>query len=525
MASYKRIEEFVNNVFRNAVMNDDLKEQKEELIVNMNDRFNELIESGMDEIDAYRKVVDVFGSLEEIRESLGIIRNEPRRKKKIGFIILTVLIVSILIGSNLYSRQREYLVNDLYSMMDTCNDLRFAAESAENSNSSSFYVHTLIESLAEINKYLIRDMNYFEKRNLDSTQNQFFVNYSIYTMHQILVDKKTYGYWTELDQEVYERYMLLTEELLFAVEKEAHKIQGIHVDGNTRYESDTESFFMKLLSSFDVEVISEYYRQLNELATCYVTYQKLPENISLMSEDEIIESLEEKFGKDIEVRFPQYGMNNVKAVNCTFSLIEIVGDGFSLSTKIDCRDGKIIELFSFTGNREGESVNEVYEVSIVETLVKQVFDETIEYDITYVENSSHLDDDQQNVYAYQVVPEYNGYSVFYKNKNLYPEVYISRVDGQQINQILGYDLNVTIDDIGTSFVVYDEAEAFEDVIKNQYDLLLNSIGEQNYVEGISYRTTGYVYSHLSGKYDLVHIYDLSNTNGLLYINAETGKIE
>jgi hypothetical protein len=91
-----RIKSFVDSLFEGTRMTKALIEQKEELILNMTDRFNELLSKGKNDEDAYIEVINNFGSIEEIKSELNIpIKHEKKKNRLIKWIV-SLIVIAIL---------------------------------------------------------------------------------------------------------------------------------------------------------------------------------------------------------------------------------------------------------------------------------------------------------------------------------------------------------------------------------------------------------------------------------------------
>lgn len=522
MGIYPDIEKFVNSVFQDAIMNEDLQESKEELKVNMNDRFIELVEIGLSNDEAFKKVVESFGSIEEIRNSFGIVKKFRHRKRKLVLFVFFITIILSMFGAKIYIQQREYFAEDLFATALKMGEFSLAAQGSNQPYYDSIAVDDIIERLRELNDYLVRDMNYFENKSYENTENKLFLNSSISIMQDTLISRKTYGYWTELDQEVYDRYCAIVEDLSATLSLESLKIEGLRGHGDYFWNKEAPTFLTIVSSSFNVNLVDQYYRDLNELATCYITYNELPENVNLLNSQEIAVILKDKFKSYVNVQMAESVMTNAKAVDCTYGNIYISGTNFTTTASVDAADGSI-KLLDFTSFENQDAENNVYDNELVGDLVKEMADNNLEYEITYLEDSSLMDVDFSNLYAYQVVPVYEGYKVFYQYNN--PEVFLSRFDDSRIVHAVGNGLEISTEDFGTSSVSYDESKALSNALANQSNLLSYKFGNEYDESQFEYATTAYMYSELTGKYDLVHIYELPTSNLLLMINAETGKIE
>lgn len=78
-----KINKYVDKLFEDGPKNRRTYELKEEILANLNDRYNDLIESGVDENTAYSRAISNIGDVEELiqKNSASIEQEENYRKK------------------------------------------------------------------------------------------------------------------------------------------------------------------------------------------------------------------------------------------------------------------------------------------------------------------------------------------------------------------------------------------------------------------------------------------------------------
>lgn len=78
----KKIEAYVNSLFENAPKSTKNYELKEEISSNVNDRYHDLLESGLDENEAYNRAISNIGDVEELICYNEINKNEDVKLRK-----------------------------------------------------------------------------------------------------------------------------------------------------------------------------------------------------------------------------------------------------------------------------------------------------------------------------------------------------------------------------------------------------------------------------------------------------------
>lgn len=529
-----KIKDFVDSIFEGLKMTEELEDQKEELILNMTDRFNELVEDGKSNEQAYKEVVSNFGSIEEIKEELNISQEELPKKstpksirtqKRKPFIFGILIVVTIVAGVFIkqYKNNRNYLSQDLLKLGSEINIIRMY--SADSNTDNDYSIAVIREALVNLNKlhtFARRDLNFIETKKYNQLDNQFFLNGSIIDMHTKLKLRKQTGYWGTVDEEVYKRYVKLSDDMLYLIEKERFELDGRDIEEEAATE-DSFRKFKSFIAILDVKAINDMYKELNELANCYVRYTQLPEDVTIMTKEEIIKILKNKFGEDIEVEFPSYGNNNIKAFNGLYEDITIVGEDYSLRVSIDAYKGYINPIMS-RNNSNAPEEESAYEIKTVNEIIKRIFDDKADYQITSIKNTDRYQNDTEEFYSYQVVPFYYGYPIYYGNGK--PEIYIDQNNIKAIHYF-GPEITPSIEEIGETKITYNEEDALINALENQIDSMKKKFDGELNLSNFKYNKTAYIKSFATGKYDMMHIYDYdySENEEQLYIHAENGIVE
>ena len=519
-----KIEEFVESIFEGIEMNAELMDQKEELILNMTDRFNELIESGKSIEEAYDSVINNFGSIDEIKEELNIPGEiqgiKSTKKVKIGIGVAIAIAVIILIQSTYKYYNNRYF--DLSGDIEFINmEFNTLITNAAMSNREDYYRYKLdmglMNNMQQHFSKLQRDLNWFEKRRYDKTENQFFLSFEIRNMIIKLSENKRMGYWDELDQEVYERLGGLMKAFQILLDEESFRISGIEDDG----EHSSFRIFRILTASLDIEAISEGLRDFNELAACYMKYDELPENIDLLTEEDIENILREKLGNDdIVVEIPDYAQRNTKAYKCEYQLVRAIGDGFDITATVDAVNGSITYLVNHSRINSTESDFD-YDDKIIKEKVQTMFDSEGNYSLEYKGLNYKIHSDR-DYYSYVIIPKYYGYQVYSKIGEIVMQIATDNINGIRFND---HSILSSLSDIGELDINYDENEAIEYVFDTQLDYIINKFGINLAVSDFSYQKTALVKSFATGKYDLNHIYKHKDNGFELYIHTVNGMVE
>lgn len=92
-----KIKSYINNLFKDAPKNMKSYELKEELLSNVTDKYNDLLDMGVDEVEAYKKAISSIGNIEDIvKESRDYLKEEREYRKKSGIRVSIAVMMYIL---------------------------------------------------------------------------------------------------------------------------------------------------------------------------------------------------------------------------------------------------------------------------------------------------------------------------------------------------------------------------------------------------------------------------------------------
>ena len=92
-----RIKQYVDSLFQDAPKTRRIYELKEEIFLNINENYNNLIEMGLDEESAYNKSISNVDNIDKlIQDNYFFIKEEKEYKKKSALIIAIAVAMYIL---------------------------------------------------------------------------------------------------------------------------------------------------------------------------------------------------------------------------------------------------------------------------------------------------------------------------------------------------------------------------------------------------------------------------------------------
>lgn len=124
----ENLRKYVDDLFASAPQNKKTLELKEELLINMNEKYGDLIHEGYSEDEAYKLVISKVGDIDELigeiqPSPLDPVEIEQRRRK-------TALVVSVCVGMYIFALLLEVLIDALTWYPDDYSGIVFLGISA-----------------------------------------------------------------------------------------------------------------------------------------------------------------------------------------------------------------------------------------------------------------------------------------------------------------------------------------------------------------------------------------------------------
>lgn len=117
----EKVESYVKELFKNAPNTKKTRELKEELLLDLNEKYSDLIKDGKTETEAYKEVVSGIGDIEElININQYDVNSEDIRKKN-------ALVVSICVGLYMLSFIVAIILDEILNLDDAITGISFFA--------------------------------------------------------------------------------------------------------------------------------------------------------------------------------------------------------------------------------------------------------------------------------------------------------------------------------------------------------------------------------------------------------------
>jgi hypothetical protein len=412
------------------------------------------------------------------------------RKMRIAFVFVASIL--ILYSYFNYIDSRKWLVHELTVSVKTVNQFRFAIADAKSEYQFDQPISSKIMTLSESNGRINRYLNPLEKRSLEKTTGTQHLDFGLHEFIFLLNQRYMNGLWTDQDELAYETMYELFMEYLSLLE-------------NTRNE------FQMLFSQVDVAKIVELHDSINELSYTYTRFNKLPEEVDVLTTDQIEKLLGEYFefnDENMEITFMDYANRTPKSKGSYQVQIRSKGSGSSnFSATIDAYNGQLIELNNISNLAlTGELLPEEEVRESLQKLLKLQYGETVDLQIQFLgSNYNFTSNVDHQMYSYRVIPVYQGY---------------------ELKQALLFQLDARTGAISSMFPESGGSVIDPKLLSPRYEVIFSKEEglRQLKVEDdeiYRYQSTKIINSLLTGDYQLVHVYvDQYDRTG--YINAKTG---
>lgn len=196
--------------------------------------------------------------------------------RKLQAAVLVILLIFAVTSVQSYANTRSHLFVDLNHLEQPLWQLHGLAGNVKQENFQAWELGYLVEQINDKNSTIRRSLNMFEQRTLPGSGMELFLNPHILTLLDRLHARSMAETWTERDEVVLNR---LSELFRAAVELlTAERLALFETPPSTVKE---------LLHQVDILSLAQIYEEINLLYLTYYKYNQLPEEASLLPEEEL----------------------------------------------------------------------------------------------------------------------------------------------------------------------------------------------------------------------------------------------
>lgn len=442
-----------------------------------------------------KKDQDEQPSIKNDKEMILRLRLKISRLKKALLLIATILL--ILLYSN-YTQSRYNLLYDLSPAEQTLRNIYFTADDIKNdyANMIGFTSDINDLDLDNQNSIILRDLNLIEKYELKKVPNGLFMNFEVNNLYNLLKTRHINGTFTTRDEKaasLLKQYMNDITKIFTDVRLSLNKLYG-------------SGKLIALILPINIKGIAEDYDKINQLALLYTQYDKIPGELTRMSETNIKARLKSIFDfDDLNITFTPNIKDSIRFNGaCNFNIKQ---GSVYYNGEIDAYNGNIKSLNSNSYNTKGKLQNLGVVKSKLKKLLERMYGKEQSFHIKYAGINYHFSSNEDiKLYSFKVSPTIKGLKV-----NSEFLIYMDARTGN-LNGILGIS--------GHDFIVpnYD-IDTIPRISPKDGLEKLNISQKEDY----SYSETIIIKSMLSGKYVPVYVYKYETNT--VYVNTITGKQE
>ncbi len=428
------------------------------------------------------------------------------RRMKFIAIILAVIISGMIL--NKYENSRQEVFDWTDSKYAEARDLKYLVESVKQKDLNSFKFNKKVYT--ERRRVDIDSVNWLEQARWSDTKSFLIIEETeLLTTLEMLQHKHQSGEWDDVDRKTYKRIIESADQYMMEVEEEAKKFHH----GYSSY-----------LELIDFKGLDQPITAMNELSYHYNRFHQLPEDVERLNEDELRKQLSEILEVDAsDVKF--YSRSN-----------EIGKRGFSIQDQyngiVDEFSGNLIRLsHGLPQSTKQEPLSEEDAKKKAVAFLNRVYGDNADFKVQYEGKNQYTHSDREDYHSFKFQPVNNGYTLL--GQIPHSDYFVIEVNIQTGN-VDRFFINGTY--LNKSFFQKDFIE--ETSSAEGLEILHEKVAQEDamYTLKRKYKAIGtfIVPSRKSGDYELVHAYDLANTEALgrmienedrRYINAETGEEE
>jgi hypothetical protein len=412
-----------------------------------------------------------------------------RRLQIAVFFILAIFLITSTQG---YYNKRTHLQSDLSHVEQSLWSMRLTIDNVKSEYYNSSPPGMLLETINDRNNIITRNLSSSEKRAIRNNNGELFIHTRLQALLETLNQRYLAETWSERDEEVLTQLSdyflkaveLLTEERLTLNDRNSNKLLYIR-------------------HRINIAELADIYQNINLLALTYTNYDKLPQEITPLSEEELKTRLTSLF--------PETTITSIRGLEKVSTWGEVTfdlkKDGTFYYGQLDAFTGDLIAVHT-----SASTSGELLPLSSAETHLSEFLTRLNGKDFTYQTeylgiNYNFTSNTDIKLYTWRVYPTFQGYrfknTMFLRFDARTGELYMFDTERGPIRKI-EWDPN-------TTFLI-DFVEALPKV----------QLPEGTPTD-LSYKETVIIHSRLTGKFQPAHLY--TSGDWQFYINAINGKLD
>lgn len=448
-------------------------------------------------------------SKETLKQEEKVIKPSPKldnqirlklKLRRLRMLFLFFIAVVLIFSFFRYVDNRNNILYEVSTMERPVWDVSFELENVKMDGDMNYRVLSYIEKINQGNERINRLLNFYEERKKENHPYRLSLNSTLIHFEELLHKRYQYGHWNERDEKALTQMVGYFEEIGILLTDERLKLNDAR-----------DYHFDALFKPFPVAELEELYLKIDRLAYTYSNFQKFPDEMDILSEEDIKNRARDLTNEPEGEVVSSSWLNKEHYQTSGAYSLTLKGENQNFNMTIDAYSGNLKE-FSFHGYAtEGDLLNEVQVQKQVEDILPRLLDtsefKVIDLGLNYQYNSN-IDN---QLYTYEVIPMHSEFPTNSKYR-IYVDARTGKITSFSSIENHFYS-NLTF---GESDIVFDMDEGRKEMKKKYSD------------HKFSYIQTMYIPSLFSNQYELVHEYVGTNPDGFTttyYLNVQTGEEE
>ena len=412
-----------------------------------------------------------------------------RRLQIAVFFILAIFLITSTQG---YYNKRTHLQSDLSHVEQSLWSMRLTIDNVKSEYYNGSPTGMLLETINDRNNIITRNLSTSEKRALRNNNCELFIHTRLQTLLETLNQRYLAETWSERDEEVLTQ---LSDYFLKAVE--------LLTDERLRFNDLNSNKLLYIRHRINIAELADIYQDINLLALTYTNYDKLPQEITPLSEEELKTRLTSLFPETTVTTIR--GLEKVSTWGeVTFDLKK---DGTFYYGQLDAYTGDLISVTS-SASTSGELLPLDAAESHLTEFLTRLYGQDFTYQTEYLGiNYNFTSNIDIKLYTWRVFPTFGDYR--------YNNSIVIRLDART-GDLYSFDT-----ERGT--VRKTEPDPNTTILINPKEALSQIQLPEGTPTDLSYKETVIIHSQLTGKLQPAHLY--TSNISQIYINAVVGKLD
>ena len=412
--------------------------------------------------------------------------------RRLQIAVLFILVIFAVTSTQGYYNKRTHLQSDLAHVEQSLWSMRFKIDNVKSEFFNLSPPGMLLETINDRNNIINRNLSTSEKRVLRNNNGELFIHTRLQTLLETLNQRHLAQTWTERDEEVLTQ---LSDYFLKAVE--------LLTDERLTLNDLNSNKLLYIRHRINIAELADIYQNINLLALTYTNYDKLPQEITPLTKEELEARLTSLF--------PDTSVTSIRGIEKVSTWGEVTfdlkKDGTFYYGQLDAFTGDLISV-----NSSASTTGELLPLDSAEAHLTEFLTRLYGKDFTYQTeylgiNYNFSSNTDIKLYTWRVYPTFRDYR--------YNNAIVIRLDART-GDLYMFDTERGI-------VRITKPNPNTSILLNHEEALSQVQLPEGTPTDLSYKETVMIHSQLTGKLQPAHLYISDGSH--LYINAVIGKLD